>query len=151
MHLLLLNGPNLNLLGQREPGLYGHQTLVQIEMALRERAAADGLKLDCFQSNFEGALVERIHQAMGQVDGILINAGAYTHTSIAIRDALLGTAIPYVELHLSNTHAREPFRHRSFLADRAIGVITGFGPTSYDLALEGLVRHLRKSVLGGQG
>ena len=88
---------------------------------------------------------------MGQVDGILINAGAYTHTSIAIRDALLGTAIPYVELHLSNTHAREPFRHRSFLADRAIGVITGFGPTSYDLALEGLVRHLRKSVLGGQG
>ena len=151
MHLLLLNGPNLNLLGQREPGLYGHQTLVQIEMALCERASADGLKLDCFQSNFEGALVERIHQAMGQVDGILINAGAYTHTSIAIRDALLGTAIPYVELHLSNTHAREPFRHRSFLADRAIGVITGFGPTSYDLALEGLVRHLRKSVLGGQG
>ena len=151
MHLLLLNGPNLNLLGQREPGLYGHQTLVQIEMALCERAAADGLKLDCFQSNFEGALVERIHQAMGQVDGILINAGAYTHTSIAIRDALLGTAIPYVELHLSNTHAREPFRHRSFLADRAIGVITGFGPTSYHLALEGLVRHLRKSVLGGGG
>ena len=106
MRLLLLNGPNLNLLGQREPGLYGRQTLDQIEKALCERATADGLTLECFQSNFEGALVDRIHQAMGMVNGILINAGAYTHTSIAIRDALLGTAIPYVELHLSNTHAR---------------------------------------------
>ncbi len=151
MHLLLLNGPNLNLLGQREPGLYGRQTLDQIETALCERASADGLTLECFQSNFEGALVDRIHQAMGKVDGILINAGAYTHTSIAIRDALLGTAIPYVELHLSNTHAREPFRHRSFLADRAVGVICGFGPVSYDLALDGLVRHLRKSASGGEG
>ena len=150
MHLLLLNGPNLNLLGQREPGLYGTQTLDQIETALVERASADGLKLQCFQSNFEGALVDRIHQAMGTVDGILINAGAYTHTSIAIRDALLGTAIPYVELHLSNTYAREPFRHRSFLADRAVGVICGFGPVSYDLALDGLVRHLQNSASGGE-
>ena len=95
--------------------------------------------------------MDRIHQAMGKVDGILINAGAYTHTSIAIRDALLGTSIPYVELHLSNTHAREPFRHRSFLADRAVGVICGFGPVSYDLALDGLVRHLRKSASGVEG
>ena len=148
MRLLLLNGPNLNLLGQREPGLYGHKTLDQIETALRERACADGLVLECFQSNFEGALVDRIHQAMGMVNGILINAGAYTHTSIAIRDALLGTAIPYVELHFSNTHAREPFRHRSFLADRAVGVICGFGPVSYDLALDGLVRHLRNTSSG---
>ena len=149
MHLLLLNGPNLNLLGQREPGLYGRQTLAEIETALCERASAEGLTLDCFQSNFEGALVDRIHEAMGKVDGILINAGAYTHTSIAIRDALLGTAIPFVELHLSNTHAREPFRHHSFLADRAIGVICGFGPVSYDLALDGLVRHLQKTASGG--
>ncbi len=148
MRLLLLNGPNLNLLGQREPGLYGHQTLDQIETGLRERASSNGVNLQCFQSNFEGALVDRIHQAMGQVDGILINAGAFTHTSIAIRDALLGTAIPYVELHLSNTHARESFRERSFLADRAIGVICGFGPVSYDLALDGLVCYLRKFMDG---
>jgi 3-dehydroquinate dehydratase-2 len=94
--------------------------------------------------------VDRIHQAMGKVDGILINAGAYTHTSIAIRDALLGTAIPYVELHLSNTHAREPFRHNSFLADRAVGVICGFGPVSYDLALDGLVRYLQNAARGGE-
>lgn len=148
MHLLLVNGPNLNLLGQREPGLYGHQTLDRIEAALRQRASSEGVILDSFQSNCEGALVDRIHLAQGEVDGILINAGAYTHTSIAIRDALLGTAIPYVELHLSNTHARESFRHRSFLADRAIGVICGFGPVSYDLALDGLLRYLRQSRAG---
>ena len=143
MRLLLLNGPNLNLLGQREPGLYGSATLPQIEMAVAEQARALKVQLDCFQSNFEGALVERIHQAMGQVDGILINAGAYTHTSVALRDALLGVAIPYVELHLSNTHARESFRHHSYLADRAVGVICGFGADSYRLALDGLVHHLR--------
>ena len=143
MRLLLLNGPNLNLLGQREPGLYGHQTLGEIERALQERALAAGVQLECFQSNFEGALVERVHQAMGEVNGILVNAGAYTHTSIALRDALLGVAIPYVELHLSNTHARETFRHRSHLADRAVGVISGFGAMSYSLALQGLISHLR--------
>ena len=107
MHLLLLNGPNLNLLGQREPGIYGSGTLASIEDRLRQEATAAGAELECFQSNFEGALVERIHQAMGTSQGILINAGAYTHTSIALRDALLGVALPYVELHLSNTHARE--------------------------------------------
>ena len=145
MHLLLLNGPNLNLLGQREPGIYGRGTLASIEDRLGQEATAEGAQLDCFQSNFEGALVERIHQAMGLSQGILINAGAYTHTSVALRDALLGVAIPFVELHLSNTHARENFRHRSLLADRAVGVVSGFGPMSYSLALQGLLHHLRQS------
>jgi 3-dehydroquinate dehydratase-2 len=142
MQLLALHGPNLNLLGTREPGLYGSSSLEQINAELRRRAAELGASVDCFQSNHEGALVDRIHAAHGDSDGILINAGAYTHTSIALRDALLAVAIPYVELHLSNTHAREPFRHHSFLADRAVGVICGFGPLSYGLALEGLVAHL---------
>ena len=144
MHLLLLNGPNLNLLGQREPGIYGSGTLASIEDGLRQEATAAGAVLECFQSNFEGALVERIHQAIGASQGILINAGAYTHTSIALRDALLGVAMPYVELHLSNTHARESFRHRSLLADKAIGVVCGFGSMSYSLALQGLIQHLRQ-------
>ena len=145
MHLLLLNGPNLNLLGQREPGIYGSGTLASIEDRLRQEATAAGAELECFQSNFEGALVERIHQAMGTSQGILINAGAYTHTSIALRDALLGVAMPYVELHLSNTHAREPFRRRSYLADRAVGVVSGFGAMSYSLALQGLIHHLQQN------
>ena len=142
MRVLLLNGPNLNLLGLREPGLYGASTLAAIEQELRGQASTLGVELDCFQSNHEGALVDRIHAARGEQDGILINAGAYTHTSIALRDALLAVAIPYVELHLSNVHARESFRHHSFLADRAVGVICGFGPASYSLALQGLVGHL---------
>ena len=145
MHLLLLNGPNLNLLGQREPGIYGQDTLATIEAQLCREAQEAGADLDCFQSNFEGALIDRVHKAMGQTQGILINAGALTHTSIALRDALLGVAIPYVELHLSNTHARESFRHRSYLADRAIGVVSGFGAMSYSLALQGLVHHLQQN------
>ncbi|MBC1262343.1 type II 3-dehydroquinate dehydratase [Synechococcus sp. BSF8S] len=144
MQLLALNGPNLNLLGSREPGLYGTMSLESIRNDLTERAAALGVDLDWFQSNHEGALVDRIQAARGQSSGILINAAAYTHSSIALRDALLAVAIPYVELHLSNTHAREPFRHHSFLADRAVGVVCGFGSTSYRLALEGLVDHLRR-------
>ena len=104
------------------------------------------MELACFQSNHEGGLVDRIQQAAGACDGILINAAAYTHTSVAIRDALLAVALPFVEVHLSNTHAREPFRHRSLLADRALGVICGFGPTSYRLALEGLAAHLRAAA-----
>ena len=143
MRVLLLNGPNLNLLGLREPGLYGADTLDGIEQRLGSQAAELGVQLSCFQSNHEGALVDRIHQARGEVDGILINAGALTHTSIALRDALLGVAIPFVELHLSNVHAREAFRHNSYLADKAIGVISGFGPSSYDIALQGLVARLR--------
>ena len=147
MQLLLLHGPNLNLLGHREPGLYGRLSLAEIDAALQEQAASLGVRLESFQSNHEGALVDRIQQAgAGGCDGILINAAAYTHTSVAIRDALLGVALPFVELHLSNTHAREPFRHRSLLADRAVGVICGFGPGSYRLALEGLVGHLRVSA-----
>ena len=146
MNLLLLNGPNLNLLGQREPGIYGRHTLASIESELVAEAKEAEVKLECFQSNFEGALVDRIHAAAGQSQGILINAGAYTHTSIAIRDALAGVAIPYVELHLSNTHAREDFRHHSFLAQRAVGVVCGFGPASYSVALKGLLSHLRRNA-----
>jgi 3-dehydroquinate dehydratase II len=144
MHVLLLNGPNLNLLGQREPGLYGAQTLAQIEADLQQEASGLGVSLETFQSNHEGALVDRIHAARGEADGILINAGAFTHTSIALRDALLGVAIPFVELHLSNVHAREPFRQQSYLADKALGVISGFGPASYRLALQGLVERLQQ-------
>lgn len=147
MRVLLLNGPNLNLLGLREPGLYGADTLEAIEAQLGEQAAGLGVELECFQSNHEGVLLDRIHAARGRVDGILINAGAFTHTSIALRDALLGVAIPFVELHLSNVHAREPFRHHSYLADKALGVICGFGPTSYGLALQGLVARLQQEVV----
>ena len=144
MQLLVLHGPNLNLLGQREPGLYGSRTLAEIDGSLAHQAAELGVELACFQSNHEGALVDRIQQAAGgAVDGILINAAAYTHTSVAIRDALLAVAIPFVELHLSNTHARESFRHHSLLADKAVGVICGFGAGSYSLALQGLVQHLQ--------
>jgi 3-dehydroquinate dehydratase-2 len=144
MRLLVLNGPNLNLLGLREPGLYGRQTLDQIDADLVVRAGELGVTLETFQSNHEGALVDRIQAASGSIDGILINAAAYTHTSVAIRDALLAVAIPFVELHLSNTHAREPFRHHSTLADKALGVIAGFGADSYRLALDGLVAQLRR-------
>ena len=144
MRLLLINGPNLNLLGQREPSIYGSISLESIEVALREKAEEEGVQLDCFQSNFEGALVERIHQAIGKVDAILINAGAYTHTSVALRDALLGAGLPYVELHLSNTYAREEFRHNSYLSDRAVGVVSGFGVMSYHLAFQGILNYLRE-------
>ena len=146
MQLLVLHGPNLNLLGTREPGLYGSSTLAEIDQALQEQAASLGVALASFQSNHEGALVDRIHQARGHCDGILINAAAYTHTSVAIRDALLAVEIPFVELHLSNVHARESFRHHSYLADKALGVICGFGPASYGLALQGLVMRLRQEA-----
>ena len=146
MRILVLHGPNLNLLGQREPGLYGSDSLAAIEARLVRQAEVLGAEVVCFQSNHEGALVDRIQEAMGSVSGILINAGAYTHTSIAIRDALLAVQLPYVELHLSNVHAREAFRHHSHLADRAVGVICGFGAMSYLLALEGLVDHLRSQA-----
>jgi 3-dehydroquinate dehydratase-2 len=144
MHLLLLHGPNLNLLGTREPHLYGSLTLPQLDAGLGEQARTLGVKLESFQSNHEGALVDRIHQAKGSSDGLLINAGALTHTSISLRDALLAVELPFVELHLSNVYAREPFRHHSTLADKALGVICGFGPDSYRLALDGLVAHLRR-------
>lgn len=134
--LLLLNGPNLNLLGTREPEVYGHTTLNDIEQSLTRAAADLGHSLVCTQSNHEGMLIDRIHQARDEgINFILINPGAFTHTSVALRDALAGVAIPYIELHLSNVHAREPFRHHSYLSDQAVGVICGFGAHSYELAL----------------
>ncbi len=147
MNLLLVNGPNLNLLGQREPSLYGRVTLENIESNLQNKASAKGIHLESFQSNSEGALVDRIQQAKGKVEAILINAGAYTHTSVAIRDALLSTEIPFVELHLSNTYARESFRQKSLLADRAIGIVSGFGPMSYELAFDGLIAFLKNEKM----
>lgn len=143
--ILLLNGPNLNLLGTREPGHYGSLTLGAIESHLTALAQQQGHTLLCYQSNHEGALVDRIHQAMAEGVGfILINPGAYTHTSIALRDALLGVAIPFIEIHLSNVHRREPFRHHSYLADIAQGVILGLGTLGYELALYAAIQHLNK-------
>lgn len=134
--LLLINGPNLNLLGSREPDVYGRQTLADIETALVAEAARLGHELNCFQSNHEGALVDRVQQARGDgVRFILINPGAYTHTSVALRDALLAVAIPFIEIHLSNVHARETFRQHSYLSDIALGVIAGCGALGYQLAL----------------
>ena len=136
-HLLLINGPNLNLLGTREPGLYGRQTLADIEQALAAEATALGHTLATFQSNHEGALVDRVQQARGEnVAFIIINPGAYTHTSVALRDALLGVAIPFIEVHLSNVHAREAFRKHSYFSDIASGVIAGCGALGYQLALQ---------------
>ncbi|AOU97030.1 type II 3-dehydroquinate dehydratase [Acidihalobacter yilgarnensis] len=135
--LLLINGPNLNLLGTREPGVYGHTDLDAIVNAATQQAMALGHELAHFQSNHEGGLVERIHQAAKEhVDFIVINPAAYTHTSVALRDALLATGIPFIEIHLSNVHAREPFRHHSYLSDIAQGVISGFGALGYRLAIE---------------
>lgn len=141
--VLLLNGPNLNLLGSREPAIYGNATLDSIVAELAERSRVAGCTLDHLQSNAEHALIDRIHAA--HEDGtrfILINPGAFTHTSIALRDALAAVAIPFIELHLSNVHAREPFRQHSYLSDLAVGVITGLGVDSYRLALEAALRRL---------
>ncbi|WP_231759314.1 type II 3-dehydroquinate dehydratase [Microbulbifer elongatus] len=141
--LLLLHGPNLNLLGTREPGIYGSTTLAQIDEAARAQCAAAGCEFDSLQSNHEGELVERIHQALAdKVDLIVINPAAFTHTSVALRDALAGVSIPFIEVHLSNPHARETFRHHSYLSDLAQGVICGFGADSYTLALEAALMRL---------
>jgi 3-dehydroquinate dehydratase-2 len=135
--ILLLNGPNLNLLGSREPDLYGSQTLAQIEDDLDDEASELGHDLETFQSNHEGALVERVQQAKAEgVEFIIINPAAFTHTSIALRDALLAVEIPFIEVHLSNVHSREAFRHHSFFSDVARGVIVGLGPMGYRLALQ---------------
>lgn len=140
---LLINGPNLNLLGTREPAKYGHTTLAQVEQMVREEGSRLGVAVACFQSNHEGAIVDRIHAARTEgVQGVVINPGAYTHTSIAIRDALAGTALPFAEIHISNVHAREPFRHHSFLSELAAGVVIGFGVEGYLLALRGLVKKI---------
>ena len=142
MRIAVLNGPNLNLLGAREPDLYGRETLPEIEANTRALAASLGVECTWTQTNHEGELVEAIQRLPGTADGALINAAAFTHTSLAVRDAVLAVQVPFVEVHLSNIFAREPERRRSLLADLALGVVTGFGAESYRLGLEGLVRHL---------
>jgi len=147
--ILVLHGPNLNLLGAREPHIYGSQTLAAINESLAVQAQTAGHELVWFQSNAEHELIGRVHQARDdQTALILCNAGAFTHTSIALRDALAAVAIPFIEVHLSNVFAREPFRHHSHLADLAVGVICGFGSTSYVLALEAAIRHLAAAPPG---
>ena len=137
--ILVLHGPNLNLLGTREPDVYGRTTLEEIEAELAAVAKAGGAEVQCFQSNHEGALIDRIHEARSWADGILINPGGLTHTSVALRDALAGVGLPVVEVHLSNVAAREEFRQRSLITPIALGVVSGFGPNSYRLGLEALL------------
>jgi 3-dehydroquinate dehydratase-2 len=142
-HILLLNGPNLNLLGLREPGLYGHVTLAQIQERMTQLAAEAGHRLSTYQSNSEAELIERIHQApTGHVAFIIFNPAGFTHTSVALRDALLAVKIPFIEVHLSNLHARESFRHHSYFSDVALGTITGLGAVGYELALRAASHHL---------
>jgi 3-dehydroquinate dehydratase-2 len=148
VHIAVLNGPNLNLLGDREPDVYGRATLAEIETATRARARELGADLTWTQTNHEGELVDAIQGLQGRADGAVINAAAFTHTSLAVRDALLAVRVPFVEVHLSNIFAREPARRHSMLADLALGVVTGFGATSYRLGLEGLVGHLRARHAG---
>ena len=145
LNILVLHGPNLNLLGQREPGVYGSATLKDINKLLEQEAQALQVKVSIQQSNHEGVLVDAIHSMLGQHQGLLINAGAYTHTSVAIRDAIAAVNLPAVEVHLSNIYRREDFRHHSFIAPVAIGQISGFGSDSYRLGLQALVSHLNKN------
>jgi 3-dehydroquinate dehydratase-2 len=140
--IAVINGPNLNLLGTREPELYGKTTLPEIEEKLRAIGSEIGADVTFTQLNGEGDIVEYVHSLRGKIDGALVNAGAYSHTSLAIRDALAGVAIPFVEVHMTNIYAREPERRKSALADAAVAVVCGFGPDSYELALRGLVRRL---------
>lgn len=142
--VLILNGPNLNMLGKRQPEIYGRETLADIEAACRAEAVRLELAVDFFQSNHEGALVDRIQQARDTDAGIVINAGAYTHTSVAILDALNAAELPVIEVHLSNIHRREPFRHHSYVSQAALGMIAGLGSQGYLLALQALARLLKK-------
>ena len=144
MRIAVLNGPNLNLLGTREPELYGHETLEDIERRLREVARDLRVELEFSQHNGEGELVDRVHAMRGRVDGALVNAGAYSHTSLALRDALAGISLPFVEVHITNIYAREPERRQSMLASAAVGVVCGLGIYGYELALRGLVAHLSR-------
>lgn len=140
----VFHGPNLNLLGTREPEVYGTTTLMQIDNALKDQGRDIGLVVDCFQSNQEGNLIDAVHTCRGRVEGILINPGGLTHTSVSLRDALLSVDLPFVEVHLSNVYAREAFRKHSYLSDVAVGVVSGFGPASYRLGFEALIGHLCK-------
>ena len=142
--VLVIHGPNLNLLGTREPEVYGSQTLSDINQQLQQSAQSRGIQLDTFQSNHEGAMVEEIHRARGKYNAIIINPAAFTHTSVAIRDALAGVDIPFVEVHLSNVHQREAFRHHSFFSDLAVGVICGLGAYGYEAALDFWVQKFKK-------
>ncbi len=151
MRIAVVHGPNLNLLGRREPHLYGRETLEQVNGRLREEAAALGVEVEFFQSNSEGGLIDFVQEAAARVDGFIVNAGGFTHSSVALLDALVGVDRPYVEVHLSNLAAREPFRRRSLLAPRARGVIMGFGAESYSLAIRGLVGSLRGGGAAGSG
>lgn len=144
LRILLINGPNLNLLGVREPGHYGSQTLAQIVEGLESQASKENVELVHIQSNREYELIEAIHNALNKFDFIIINPAAFTHTSVAIRDALLGVAIPFIEVHLSNVHARESFRHHSYLSDKAVGVICGLGALGYQFALTSAITQLRQ-------
>ena len=141
--LLILNGPNLNLLGQRQPEVYGTTTLAEIETLCVSSAEGLGAKATCLQSNHEGILIDTIHDARATHDGIILNAGAYTHTSIALMDAISSAEVPMVEVHLSNIHAREEFRHTSHISRVAIGQISGFGPQGYVMAIEAMLEHLK--------
>lgn len=141
--ILVVHGPNLNLLGQREPSIYGADTLAAIDARLTQQASQAGATLATTQSNHEGVLVDRIHQAAQEgIDFIIINPAAFTHTSVALRDALLAVSVPFIEVHISNVHSREHFRQQSYFSDRAVGVICGLGPQGYELALNYALRHL---------
>ena len=142
--ILVIHGPNLNLLGAREPEIYGHATLADIDARLAAEAKELGCELESFQSNHEGELIDRIQAAMGSVDGILINPGGLTHSSVSLRDALGATSLPVIEVHLSNVFARESFRHQSFVSGIALGVISGLGARGYSVGLEALVAHIRE-------
>jgi 3-dehydroquinate dehydratase II len=149
LSILVIHGPNLNLLGQREPGIYGSVTLSDINESLKYEAKSLGVKISAMQSNHEGDLVNAIQSALGNCQGLLINAGAYTHTSVAIRDAIAAVDLPTVEVHLSNIYRREPFRHHSYIAPVAIGQISGFGAQSYVLGLHALIHYIRQLEKGG--
>lgn len=149
--VLVLNGPNLNLLGQREPHVYGFTTLSDIDRALIERAERVGIVLETFQSNHEGALIERLHAARNEgFDFLIINPGGFTHSSVALRDAVLASDLSFIEVHLSNVHAREPFRHHSYFSDKAVGTITGLGAQGYLLALDYIVAALSDNLDPGK-
>jgi 3-dehydroquinate dehydratase II len=149
MRILLLNGPNLNLLGTRQPEIYGHQTLADIEASVRERAARAGVEVRAFQSNHEGALIDFLQAEAKDADAIMINAGAYGHYSIALRDALIATRLPVVDIHISNVYAREPFRHHSVIADIALAQVSGLGWRGYAVAVEALIEILNERRQAG--